>query len=449
MKRVAIVGAGPAGMSAAVMLAEHGVEVVVLERECTPGGLRSPDAWGGFRHHFGLYPFSTRNSLLEGLLKSFLADDLISQRPVRSLFSHARFVDNTTSLRAIASMLGAERFALGMAGFLLSRRLQGRSPASMAEWSGLAVGPWIHEALLDPLIRKIWGLSGGGLAPPEQAVVWPRPKTLQASFSTVLGAILPNRWGVEVGQPCFFPRKGWGYLADLMRHRLEKKGGVVHCDTPVHGVQLSNGRFASILPAHGPAIEADAVIFTNPMPEWAEWLTPNGAASPASGLHYRHLLLVGVTLKSEVPLMRFHTVDIADPTLPAVSAHCPNTWLPAGEAPPQLVLETYLAAHDPLWLAPQEEVVRQMLEGGEKLGLWKASDVVSSHVVRVANSAPVHGHGYENLRAGAMLLADAVPNIAVSGRGLFLHQGVGGNLEGGFRSALQTLVALGLQPAAF
>lgn len=431
------------------MLAEHGVEVTVLERECSPGGLRSPDQWGGFRHHFGVHPFSTKNALLEGLLKSLLGQDLLSQSPVRALFSHGAFVDNSTSMRQLSSLMGLERFAFGMAGYVLSRRLQGRSPTSLAEWSGLTVGPWIHDALLDPLVRKVWGLPGASLAAPDQAVVWPRPPTLQASFSTVLGRALPNRWGVQVGEPCYLPRKGWGHLAELMRQRLEKKGGVVRCETPVRGVHLKDGRFAALVPASGPAIEADAVILTNPMPEWAEWLTPHDSASPASGLHYRHLLLVGVTLKKRVPMMRYHTVDIADPALPAVTAHCPNTWLPAGDSQPQLVLETYLAAHDPLWTAPHEEVVRQMLEGGERLGLWEAGDVDSTHVVRIPNSAPVHGHGYESLRAGAMLLADAVPNIAVCGRGLFLHQGVDGNIEGGFRSALQTLAALGRRPAAF
>ena len=431
------------------MLAEHGVETLVVERDSSPGGLAASERWGGFRFHFGVHPFSTHNALLEGLLKGLLGDEILAQYPKRSLWYRGAFLGTGTAQIGMLKKFGPELFALGWAGYFLSHRLQGRSPQSLAEWSNLTVGPWIHDALIDPLVRKVWGLSSVALAAPERSVFWPRPPSLVSAFSTVLGAILPNRWGVEVNDICYVPKKGWGHLADVMTERLESKGGQVVCSTSVRGLHMDNGRFAGLMLADGSSLEADAVVLTNPLPEWASWLSPIDTVSPASGLHYRHLLMVGLSLKRPVPAMAYHTVDVGDPALPAVSFHSPNAWSPNPATSPELLLESYVAAHEPLWLAPDQEVVRQLLDGCAALGLLNPDDVAEYRVARIPNAAPVHSQGYANIRLGALTMAESIPNLALCGRGLFLHQGPDGGMESGFRAALSTLQALGQRPASF
>src|SRR5947209_13848458 len=59
-KRVLVVGAGPGGLAAAILLARAGVQVTVLERQPHVGGRTSTLAAEGFRFDLGptffLYP---------------------------------------------------------------------------------------------------------------------------------------------------------------------------------------------------------------------------------------------------------------------------------------------------------------------------------------------------------------------------------------------------------
>jgi len=154
---------------------------------------------------------------------------------------------------------------------------------------------------------------------------------------------------------------------------------------------------------------------------------------------------VGLALAKPVrPLMDYHTVDITDPALPAVSIHTPGCWDSSLAGENQILLESFVGSLDPLWKSPDDEVVRQMLHGCEALGFFSPNLVKSSKVVRLPKAAPAHTCGGENIRLSALALADTYPNLALCGRALFSHIGVDGNMESGFRAALQTVRALGI-----
>src|SRR5438132_781469 len=79
-RRVAILGGGACGMTAALTLARAGVEVTVLERERRVGGLCGTQERGGFRFDLGGHRFLSRNAALIAMVRELLGEDLLVRR---------------------------------------------------------------------------------------------------------------------------------------------------------------------------------------------------------------------------------------------------------------------------------------------------------------------------------------------------------------------------------
>src|SRR5947208_15510772 len=79
MMRVAILGGGACGTTAAWHLARAGVDVTVLERERRIGGLCGTQERDGFRFDFGGHRFLSRSRALEELVRSLVGDELLER----------------------------------------------------------------------------------------------------------------------------------------------------------------------------------------------------------------------------------------------------------------------------------------------------------------------------------------------------------------------------------
>src|SRR6516164_3802700 len=89
-QRVVVIGAGTAGLSAALALAAHGLEVIVVERSDRPGGKMREVELGGRRIDSGPTVFTMRwvfDELLGALGERL--EDHVTLQPLRVLGRHA------------------------------------------------------------------------------------------------------------------------------------------------------------------------------------------------------------------------------------------------------------------------------------------------------------------------------------------------------------------------
>ncbi len=76
--RVVVIGAGPAGLTAAYLLAKAGHAVTVLEGDTIVGGISRTAQYKGFRFDIGGHRFFTKIQPVEDLWNEILGDDFIS-----------------------------------------------------------------------------------------------------------------------------------------------------------------------------------------------------------------------------------------------------------------------------------------------------------------------------------------------------------------------------------
>src|SRR5512132_3592737 len=76
--RVVIIGAGPAGLTAAYLLAKQGTAVTVIESSDTVGGISQTAQYKGYRFDIGGHRFFTKITPVEQLWNEILGDEFIS-----------------------------------------------------------------------------------------------------------------------------------------------------------------------------------------------------------------------------------------------------------------------------------------------------------------------------------------------------------------------------------
>src|SRR5687767_2213541 len=91
--RVVIIGAGPAGLTAAYLLAKRGVRATVLEADDVVGGISRTAQYKGFRFDIGGHRFFTKIEPVQALWEEVLGDQLISVPRLSRIYYNGRFFD--------------------------------------------------------------------------------------------------------------------------------------------------------------------------------------------------------------------------------------------------------------------------------------------------------------------------------------------------------------------
>ena len=91
--RIVVVGAGPAGLTAAFLLAEAGYAVTVLEADNIVGGISRTAQYKGFRFDIGGHRFFTKIKPVEDFWNEILGDDFISVPRMSRIHYDGKYFD--------------------------------------------------------------------------------------------------------------------------------------------------------------------------------------------------------------------------------------------------------------------------------------------------------------------------------------------------------------------
>ncbi|WP_447009958.1 phytoene desaturase family protein [Saccharothrix hoggarensis] len=276
---VVVVGAGLAGLSAALHLLGAGRRVTVVERDAVPGGRAGRLDLGGYEFDTGPTVLTMPELVDEalGAVGDSLRDRL-DLLPVEPAY-RARFADGATlDVHANADAMEAEvrRFAgpREAAGYRALRRW-------LTELYQVERDSFIGSnfdsplSLLTPHLAKLAALRGfGRLAPAVARFV--RDERLQRvfSFQSLYAGVPPRKalaaYAViaymDTVAGVYHPRGGMRALPDALAAAARDAGADLRFQTPVAWLERVGGRVAAVRTTHGERIPCDAVVLTPDLP---------------------------------------------------------------------------------------------------------------------------------------------------------------------------------------
>ena len=395
--RVVILGAGPAGLGAALGLARRGFTVDVLEQAAQVGGNAGSFELAGLRVDFGshrLHPATAPEVFAE--IRALLGEDLLERPRHGRIHLLGRFLH--FPLRPVDLLLRTPpRFALGAARDLVAGALPGAAPHEETFASVLerGLGPTICRDFYFPYARKIWGLE------PEEIAVAQATKRVSAnSIGKLLRRLLPgSHTGAASSRGTFFyPKRGFGQISEAYAAAAQAAGANLRLETPARAVRRTgDGGFEVDTGARG--IEADHIWSTIPNAVLARILEP-AAPEPVRAaterLELRSMLLVYLVLEtrrfSEYDAHYFPAADI-----PFTRLSEPRNYAALDDPRDRTVLcaEFPCSREDALWSADDATLSELVRDGLARAGLPIQAPVREVAVRRLPAAYPVYRRGYE------------------------------------------------------
>jgi protoporphyrinogen oxidase len=416
--QVVILGAGPAGLTAAYELSNMGVGCVVLEQDAVVGGLARTVEYKGFRFDIGGHRFYTKVSLVQQIWQEILGDDFLTRKRLSRIYYKSRFFQYPLEPFDAFRGLGAiEAFRCGLS-FVRSRLFPTSPEDDFETWVSNRFGRRLFETFFKSYTEKVWGMNCR-----EIAAEWASQRIQGLSLWSLLRDAVFHRPDKQIKtliKEFQYPRLGPGMLWSRMRDIVEQRGVPVILNASVESVQWQTGKVVSVQ-AGGKTYRGTQFISSIPIRELIDKLDP--AAQPellaaAGKFHYRDFIVVALMVKGR-DLFPDTWIYVHDPAVTAGRVQNYGNWSPEMTPNPDLTclgVEYFCNMSDAIWKQADEDLIALAKREMVQLGLVRAQDVVDGAVVRMPKAYPVYDGGYQDGLTAVRGFLAGVPNLQLVGR---------------------------------
>jgi protoporphyrinogen oxidase len=421
---VVIIGAGPAGLTAAYQLVKVGKRSTVLEADSVVGGISRTVERDGWRFDIGGHRFFTKVRLVQELWHEILPDDDFMVRPRMSrILYRGKFYDYPLKAFNALRNLGVLEALRCVLSYLWARLRPPPRQDMYEGWLAARFGWRLYHHFFQTYTERVWGHPAS-----EMPADWAAQRVKNLSLlSAILNALLPKRNQKTITsliEEFEYPKLGPGMMWQRCAELVEAAGTKVVLDTGVTAIRLEGGRAVSVLAASDGAqteYPATAVISSMPLSALIAAIEPPPPANvrqAAADLSYRDFLTVALVVPAEAGFPD-NWIYIHDPGVQVGRIQNFGSWSPhmvkAGRT--CLGLEYFVFEGDEMWTKPDEALVAQAKDELKCLALVDPQDVEAGYVVRMPKAYPYYDIDYrENVEVIRAWLAAHASNVLPVGR---------------------------------
>ena len=421
---VVVIGAGPAGLTAAYQLVKAGDPVLVAEADDVVGGISRTVERDGWRFDIGGHRFFTKVKPVEDLWNEILPADDFLIRPRKSrIFYKGKYYDYPLRpVNALVNLGPREAFLCGLS-YLRARIAPPKNQTNYEGWLVSRFGWRLYRTFFKTYTEKVWGVPVADM-PADFAAQ--RVKNLDLG-KAIVNMLSPRRNQTKITtliEEFRYPKFGPGMMWEVCRDKVEARGGRVLMETRVVSVHLDGGRASGVTLLAGGERRfqpASHVISSMPVAELVAALDPKPPAEvcdAGAALHYRDFLTVALVVPFEAGFPD-NWIYVHAPDVKVGRIQNFGQWSPymVREGTTCLGLEYFVFEGDELWRTDDETLIAMAARELDLLGLVRPDKVERGYVVRVKKAYPYYDFKYrDNVATVVDWLSTHAPNVHLIGR---------------------------------
>jgi protoporphyrinogen oxidase len=424
--KVVIIGAGPAGLTAAYELAtRYGITSTVLESDSVVGGISRTVERDGWRFDIGGHRFFTKVKEVEAFWHEILDDEDFMLRPRMSrIFYDGKYYDYPLKASNALKNLGVVEAFRCVASYGWARVRPPKDQSTLEGWIVARFGWRLYNHFFKTYNEKLWGVPVNKL-PADFAAQ--RIKNLSLS-NAVMNALMPKRNQKEITsliEEFQYPKYGPGMMWERCTEKVLAKGCTVEMNTRVVGIRHEGGKAVAVVAEakDGTRTEypCDHVISSMPISQLLKAIEPPAspeATQAADDLRYRDFITVALVVPERYSFpdnwIYVHSQEVQVGRIQNF-----GSWSPylIKEGRTCLGLEFFVFEGDSTWTKPDEELIEQGRRELGILNLVEPDKVEAGYVVRMPKAYPFYD---ENYKANVAKIVDwldrCAPNVHPVGR---------------------------------
>ncbi|MDH2310690.1 NAD(P)/FAD-dependent oxidoreductase [Methylobacterium brachiatum] len=405
-----VIGAGPAGLTAAYLLSKQGRSVTVLERDpAQVGGISRTVSHNGYLFDIGGHRFFSKSKAVVDLWDEILPNDFIERPRLSRIYYRGKYYAYPLKAFEALRNLGLATSAACVASYLYARMRPVRDPKNFHAWVRNQFGERLFSIFFKTYTEKVWGMSCDAISA-DWAAQRIKGLDLGAAIRDGIKRSLGLRKAPKAGGPVIktliesfrYPRRGPGMMWEAAAAKIQALGGRVRLDRGVDSLSYDAGTGIWTVAARSAdgsreTFTARHVISSAPVRELVDSIRPRPLSTfNARSLKYRDFLTVALIAKSQKNFPD-NWIYIHDPSVQVGRVQNFRSWSP--EMVPDadhtcLGLEYFCFEGDGLWTASDDELVALAKREIGQIGLIDPADVIDACVVRQPKAYPVYDEDY-------------------------------------------------------
>jgi protoporphyrinogen oxidase len=422
-RHVVIVGAGPAGLTAAYTLSKHNVRATVLEADDTVGGLSRTVNYKGYLFDIGGHRFFSKWDEVNQIWREVLGSEFLERRRLSRILYRKRFF--YYPLRATDALfgLGIRDSIRILLSYLRSRVVYYENEQNLEQWVSNRFGKRLYEIFFKTYTEKVWGVPCTEIRA-EWAAQRIRGLSLAAAIRNALSRS-PSPKIKTLINSFHYPRRGPGQMWESMTALLRDRGypillgrtviRILHDETGVTALETT-GR-------HGTETHSGTdFISSMPIRELVRALDPPApllVQEAAEKLRYRDFLVVSLIVNRR-EVMPDNWIYVHEKEVRVGRIQNFKNWSPDMVPDPSktcLGVEYFVFENDDLWARSDDNLIEFAKCEMAQLGLAEPEEIEDGTVVRMPKAYPIYDNGWAKKVATIRdYLEECLPNLQLVGR---------------------------------
>jgi protoporphyrinogen oxidase len=431
---VVVIGAGPAGLTAAyqLMKAGHASRVTILESDTVVGGISRTVEREGWRFDIGGHRFFTKVQVVDDLWWEILGAENFLRRPRQSrIFYQGKFYDYPLVPMNVLRNLGVVEAVRCVLSYLWVRV---RPPKNRDTLEGFIVSRFgwrLYRHFFKAYNEKVWGVPASEISADWGAqrikelsllrAAWealkPRRKRAPKDKSKVVTSLI---------EEFNYPKYGPGMMWEMAAAKVTAAGATLEFEHKVTRIERDEGGAREVVAVDGGGDEhrypCTHVISSMPLGALLRAMAPETDAltrGAAEDIRYRDFMTVALVVPQEFSFTD-NWIYVHDPQVRVGRVQNFGSWSPymvkAGRT--CLGLEFFVNENDEMWNKPDAELIEQGKRELHEIGLIAdPARVEAGYVVRIPKAYPVYDETYQlNVELMRKWLEANTPNVFPCGR---------------------------------